>query len=456
MISPLHQTANEHPNLLALASSNGSISYRQLSAQVLALGQSLRQAGLGRGCRLGVISHNSLAMVSLYWACIDEGIVFMPISPRFPPKQINQLLQRFAIDHIYNPGEMAGLVGCAITPDFNGQLAIQAPNINSHQAANVILTSGSSGQPKAAVHSLANHIHSAQGSAQIIPLHAGDRWLLSLPLFHIGGLAILNRCAIAGACVQLMSDEPLSLQVPQVSHVSLVATQLQRLVDNHCDLSRLKAMLLGGGAISSQLQAVLAKHHIQAFCSYGMTEMSSQICTGQINNRGLSGRLLPERQLDIRDGIIWVKGATLFLGYLSDTGLALPLDPQGWFCTNDCGHWSDDGQLTVTGRSDNMFICGGENIQPEEIEALLTQLDAVSNAIVFPVPNHEFGLLPAAIIRWAGDTRLSQDELNQAILPQLAQFKRPRQYWLWPEDAPEMGIKVNRQQVIALARQAID
>ncbi|MBV7316317.1 o-succinylbenzoate--CoA ligase [Shewanella sp. NIFS-20-20] len=450
MISPLHHTAEQHPNLLAVSSADLNLSYRQLSARVLALGHSLRQMGLGPGSRLAVISHNSLEMMMLYWACIDESILFVPISPRFPLAQANQLLGRLGIDHLYSQQPLPGIEASLIAPEFSGQLAMPAPNIDENKPANIIFTSGSSGSPKAAVHSLANHIHSAQGAVHMIPLNAGDCWGLSLPLFHIGGLAIINRCALAGACVQLIDPQhSLASQIAQVTHLSLVPTQLQRLLEQQCQLSSLKAVLLGGGSVSKSLQTELVARQLNAYCSYGMTEMSSQICTGVANTQGLSGRLLPQRQLTIREGVIWVKGPTLCLGYLTAQGIALPVDQHGWFCTADCGHWSEDGQLQITGRVDNMFICGGENVHPEEIEAQLTALAEIEAAIVFAEPDVEFGHLPAAIIRWASATRLSPNELDAKLTANIARFKRPRHYYEWPTTVQQTGIKVNRQQVIA-------
>jgi len=331
-----------------------------------------------------------------------------------------------------------------------------------YRPSNVILTSGSSGFPKAAVHNLANHIANAEGARSLIPLVTGDAWLLSLPLFHIGGLAILNRCALVAATVVLPDPAlPLQAQIERdgLTHASLVPTQLLNLLaDKQASLKSIKALLLGGGAISIDLLKQLEQRHIASFTSYGMTEMGSQITTGPALSDGTSGKLLPGRELKIVDGVIWVRGDCLFMGYLTDKGIEKPLDTEGWFYTKDRGEWDANGNLKILGRVDNMFISGGENIQPEEIEAALKLHPLIDEAIVFPLPDVTFGQLPAAIIR--GDIILgstSQEmsaieaELEVFVADKIARFKRPRRYYPWPESHEQTSLKVNRSLIVKLA-----
>lgn len=149
------------------------------------------------------------------------------------------------------------------------------------------------------------------------------------------------------------------------------------------------------------------------------------------------------------------------MGYLTDKGIEKPLDAEGWFYTKDRGEWDANGNLKILGRVDNMFISGGENIQPEEIEAALKLHPLIDEAIVFPQPDVTFGQLPAAIIR--GDivrsgtvsNNTSQEisaieaELEVFLANKIARFKRPRRYYPWPEHAEQTGLKVNRKQLIA-------
>jgi len=443
------------PQQTAIKLAGQDISYAELSQRVIALGEQLRAAGIIEGEPLACIAVNNLEMICLYWACIDIGVIFFPISPRFPLAQIQGLADTYRIRYFWS-SEISALQNCRqLNLHFNSESCGLVQPIDFARPANVVLTSGSSGFPKAAVHCLANHIANAEGARSLIPLEQGDAWLLSLPLFHIGGLAILNRCALVGACV-VMPDQTLSLsqQIDQdkLTHMSLVPAQLSKLLaDTNSQLNSIKALLLGGGAVSLDLLAQLKQRNIVSYTSYGMTEMGSQITTGPALSDGSSGKLLPKRELKIEDGVIWVRGECLFMGYLTANCIESSVDPDGWFYTKDRGEWDENGNLHILGRIDNMFICGGENIQPEEIEAALKQHPEIDDAIVFAQPDPIFGNLPAAIIRGSITRNIGAKtaELEAFLADKIARFKRPRHYYPWPEDSEQTGLKVNRKTLVA-------
>ncbi|MBT1445222.1 AMP-binding protein [Shewanella sp. JM162201] len=459
-LSPLQQTARRLPHVEALRSNQLCLSYRDLAARALAIAGELKARGIRR---LAVIGPNSAAQVLLYWGCIEAGVLFCPLSWRFPAAQLEELANRLGIDAVFvgeeaEIGDDANKPLLPSLPRFCPSDAVQATGIPAseldwHAPVNLVLTSGSSGAPKAALHSLNNHIASAEGAASLIPLVPGDGWLLSLPLFHIGGIAILNRCAHGGAAVVLAEGSVAdSLAQLKPTHVSLVAAQLATLLETPQLLAPVKALLLGGGAMPSAMQERLLALGIKAFCSYGLTEMSSQVTSGAANSEGHSGSLLPGRELKIEDGQILLRGDSLFLGYLTPNGVERPLTPDGWFASKDRGSWIDDDgalKLKVEGRLDNMFICGGENLQPEEVEAALCQHPDIVEAIVFPAPDPRFGALPHAIIK-AAAVMPSPDALDAFLQTRIARFKRPRSYLPWPEVAA-VGLKVPRKQVIAAA-----
>nr|WP_235375326.1 o-succinylbenzoate--CoA ligase [Shewanella sp. cp20] len=468
-LSPLHLMATRAPAQIALHHWHDgeyrAIDYAQLARRVRQCTQQLDSLGIRPGDKLACIDQNSLALVILYWACIDLGAIFCPLNPRFPRAQIARLTERYGFNYFWAGEAYQDLLpepGLTLTLDAEASLAetrasqvkatkVEAAKIDTARPCNIILTSGSSGMPKAAVHCLNNHIASALGSTQKIPLHRGDNWLLSLPLFHIGGLAIVNRCALAGAALTLPAPGlslAEQLKAIPLTHLSLVATQLVRLLNDAPEtLKGLKALLLGGGAIDERLIERLVPMGIPAFTSYGMTEMSSQITTARANAQGSCGMPLPGRQLKIVDEAIYVRGETLFLGYLSDKpphDITRPLDKDGWFCTQDRGRLTPEGELLILGRTDNMFICGGENVQPEEIEAVLRCHPGIEEALVFGIVDEEFGVLPAAIIK--GESP-SPEALDKFLCQTIARFKRPRRYFPWPE-VEQTGLKLARKQVI--------
>jgi O-succinylbenzoic acid--CoA ligase len=314
-----------------------------------------------------------------------------------------------------------------------------------------VFTSGSAGAPKAALHTFGNHFFSAEGSNANIALAPGDRWLHSLPPYHVGGLSILFRCLLAGATVVLPeADVPLGEGIAQSSatHVSLVSTQLLRLLrEEGFEGDGLKAILLGGDPMPASLVDEAAARGLPVYTSYGLTEMASQVTTtppgASREELRTSGRPLAYREVKISGGEILVRGETLFAGYIEGDAIDWPLDADGWFHTGDLGDLDANGYLCVRGRKDNLFVSGGENIQPEEIEEALSILEGVEETVVVPVPDPEFGARPVAFVRTADDT-VEPGALVRPLEEVLPGFKIPVAFHAWPDEAGPGGMKVDR------------
>ena len=161
---------------------------------------------------------------------------------------------------------------------------------------------------------------------------------------------------------------------------------------------------MGGGPVPPSLVDEALARGLPLHTSYGLTEMASQVTTtppgASLEELRTAGRVLPDREVSISErGEILVRGETLFAGYVEGEELDRPLDAEGWFHTGDLGELDEDGYLRVGGRVDNLFISGGENVQPEEIEEALCRLEGVDEAVVVPVPDEEFGARPVAFVR---------------------------------------------------------
>jgi O-succinylbenzoic acid--CoA ligase len=293
------------------------------------------------------------------------------------------------------------------------------------------------------LHTLGNHIANALGANECVALGPGDRWLLTLPLYHVGGLGILFRCFLGGGAVVIPSPSENLLQGIEkykITHVSLVATQFYRLLKLprvHTVLRRLKAILVGGGPIAPALIQKSLQLKLPIFTTYGLTEMASQVATttaADLRKGHLTGgKVLKFRRVKIsKTGEILVRGKTLFQGYIQGRKVIRPLQKGGWFATGDLGEITADGRLKVLGRKDNMFISGGENIYPEEIERHLLAVPGVEEAVVVPCADDEFGQRPAAFIRMNPARRLNAKIFNAILSQRLAKFKIPLRYYSWP------------------------
>ena len=396
------------------------------------------------GGRVALYLPKSVDYVVLLLALIRAGLVACPVSTRLPAAAVTPLSEKAGCSALISTDEdLRGAVGATPVIDPDTLLADSAEHegipepldVPLGRLATVVFTSGSTGNPKAALHTFGNHYYSALGSNENIAILPGDRWLHSLPLYHVGGLSILFRCLLAGATVEVPKPEATigeSIPALRVTHVSLVSTQLLRLLGEGADLSGLRAVLMGGGPIQPSLVDRAVDVGLPIHTSYGLTEMASQVTTtppGASRERlHTAGRTLPYRRVRISgEGEILVRGETLFAGYVKDENTDLQIDGEGWFHTGDLGELDADGYLRVVGRRDNLFISGGENVQPEEVEEALCGLEGVEEAVVVPVPDAGFGARPVAFVRTSGETGSLAREL-QKVLPR---FKVPIAFHEW-------------------------
>ena len=321
-----------------------------------------------------------------------------------------------------------------------------------------VFTSGSTGVPKAALLSWGALVASARGVNEHLGLREGDRWLLDLPVVHVGGLGVVVRCALAGAALAVPSaGMPLaeSIAALRPTHASLVSTQLRRLIAAGVEADSLRAILLGGSAIPDDLLAEAVARGFPVSCSYGLTEMASTVTATAPGARGgdlaTSGRPLAGREVRISaSGEIEVRGATRFSGYLTPDGLVAPFDASGWFATGDLGRLDEAGRLVVEGRLGLRFVSGGENVQPEAIERALLALDDVAEAVVVPVPDAEFGHRPLAFVRTASGAAPDAEALSAALRQRLPGFMVPVAFVAWGGAG---GMKPDRQRLAEVARQ---
>ena len=449
---PVRHHALQHPKSIAIQSDQQHLTYQQLDQQLHSLTQQLSDAGLTAGDRLICIAPNSIKLVQLQLSCLRTGIIFCPINARFSLHEIETRLTILSSPFIWYEDINIPLPTKTLMFDFaptktDEQLPVELV-IDPQRVIDIIFTSGSSGQPKAIMHNFSNHFYSAQGSQALIPLIKDDYNLLSLPLYHISGYAAVFRTMLAGACL-VFSKQPITttlLQHYKITHLSLVATQLYRLLADpqfKKDNLAIKHLLLGGSAFSKQLLNQTLQRGLNYHLSYGLTEMSSQVATS-CNNQSLS--MLPEREVKIIDGEIFLRGKTRFIGYFNGVQGCDFIPVEQWFASKDLGIKTDN-QLEIIGRKDRQFICAGENIQPEEIEAWLIALDKVKQAYIVPIDDPILGQRPVAFIDWQ-HTPLENEQINKHMRLKLAPFKCPSHYFSLPQQS---GLKIS---LSVLAKQA--
>jgi O-succinylbenzoic acid--CoA ligase len=308
----------------------------------------------------------------------------------------------------------------------------------------------------------ANLDAAAAASNERLPLRAGDIWLDCLPLHHIGGLSILYRCLRAGATVLLHEGFDAAAvwtdlhQHPVTPH-SLVPALLARLLDAAGDVpppASLRYVLVGGAALSAPLFARAQAAGWRICPTWGMSECAAQAATlpdpGDWQE-GEVGTLLPGFEMRIdADRRIHLRGPQVMAGYLNPErrrGLGLN---DGWLVTADLGHLGADGQLTILGRADDIFVSGGVNVHPLEVESRLAGCPGVADVAVTALADPVWGDALVALIVGSADTDAVRDWSRQ----HLASAQRPRRI-VRVERLPRNAMgKIERAALRAMAGEA--
>ena len=318
----------------------------------------------------------------------------------------------------------------------------------------VLWTSGTAGNPRGVALSFEGLAANAQASRQRLGLALTDQWLATLSLAHVGGLALVMRALFLGSGLvaygRLRAEEisslvdgpeapPVGVNTP-VTHLSLVPTQLLRLLDYRAGRpppETFRCLLLGGAHTPQALldRALLAGWPVAL--TYGMTEMSSQVATAAPESvrrkPGSAGRPLEGVEVQVAsDEEILVRGPTQALSYL---GVDSPLvDAQGWYHTGDLGRVDEDGDLWITGRRSDRIVSGAVNVDSTEVEESLREHPAVRDVCVVGVPDAEWGEIVAAwVVPVEGEFDL--DEVEAWLRERLAGPKRPRR-WVVETEVP--------------------
>ncbi|HEY3142925.1 MAG TPA: class I adenylate-forming enzyme family protein, partial [Acidimicrobiales bacterium] len=422
----LEMVASTMANRLAIGGRRDGFSYQGLHDRA-ATGAGLL---VRRGVRhLAYVGSNRAAFPVGLFASAWAGIPFIPLNYRLSRDQLLDLLGRHEgllvlTDDDVDLGLDADLdVQVLGLGEWEAETAelTRAPEpctTDGDDIAALLYTSGTTAAPKAVV---LRHRHLASyviGSVELAGAADDDAALVSVPPYHVAGLAgVVSNVYSGRRIVYLPSFTPqawlATVADEGITHAMVVPTMLARIVDHldgttttaTAEVPTLRSLAYGGARMpATVLERALAAFPKTDFVNaYGLTETSSTIAVlgpddhRAADRRRLSsvGRVVPGVEVDVRDGEIWVRGEQVSGEYL---GAAVALDADGWFPTCDRGWLDDDGYLYVEGRTDDTIIRGGENIAPAEIEDVLLGHPQVDQAAVVGIPDEEWGQRIAAVV----------------------------------------------------------
>jgi O-succinylbenzoic acid--CoA ligase len=333
-------------------------------------------------------------------AALDgTGPALLPLDPGLPRARLAELIDAFAPSVIetaegtkrVSPADRPATPDPGSGPTASGSSGAGSPGVGDEVAV-VIATSGSTGRPKGAELTAAALLASARASLERIGARPGERWLCCLPTFHMAGLGVLVRSLVAGAepvvAGRLDADV---LARSGCEHVSVVPTQLRRLLDCGAPLPALRTILLGGAAPPAGLLAAAACAGAPVVTTYGMSETCGGCVYDGVPLRGVSADVGPDK-------LIRIAGPVLFSGYRLAPDETAAVLADGWFRTSDLGSFDDAGRLVVRGRAADVIITGGEKVVAAEVEAALETYRGVREVAVVGVPDREWGERVTAVV----------------------------------------------------------
>ncbi len=468
----LRQRAASTPNRLALVCGADRLSYAALDIAVDTAASELQSRGVRAGQIVALLSGNSTAFVVAVHAVGRLGAVLMPMNLRLTPAELTFQLRDSGARHLLASAVPVGaqqaaplqlasellkalstivvhdLEALTAAGDITTSAALLDARFDLAATHTIVYTSGTTGTPKGAMLTFGNHFWSATGSAYNLGVREDDRWLVVLPLFHVGGLAILLRSVLYGTTVIVHESFEAAranraIDLDGITIVSVVANMLQRMLDERGDKpypASLRCVLLGGGPAPEPLQRRCEAIGVPVVQTYGLTEAASQVATlapeDALAKLGSAGKPLFGTEVRIVDvtgqpcaagdaGEIVVRGPTVSPGYLNRREESARAVRDGWLHTGDIGYLDDDGYLYVLDRRDDLIVSGGENVYPAEIEAVLQSHPAVAEAGVWGADHVRWGQAPNAAVVLREGLATTPELLIEYCRERLAAYKVP-------------------------------
>lgn len=472
------------------AARDRAVTYRELHALVADLVSQLRPLGIGRGDTVGIYSDNCLEYVLALFAVVATGASAVPLNPWLAPSRVGAALASLGAvgtivpAHLYDgyvqtqpaTASMAAKLTLVQGPEWRAQLITppappgRAPVGTSApgDVALVMMTSGTTAAPKVVPLTHANLLASIEGIRTVYRLSPDDATLLVMPLFHGHGLVagLLATLASGGAAYMptggqfhagsFWSDVVRAratwyTAVPTIHQILLARTSSDYPREGYTRLRFLRSCSATlAPAVSSELEAAFGAPVLQA---YGMTETAHQVSSNPLPTDGPdkpSSVGLPtgvEIQVTGADGRpaatgktgeLWIRGAAVSSGYVSNAEANAGSFCNGWFRTGDLGYKDVDGYLFLTGRIKEMINRGGEKISPTMVDIVLQANPKVEDAVSFGVPDEKYGEeINAAVVLRPGQSA-DEDELKRYALANLAPFEVPKRFF-FVSDLPRTG-----------------
>ncbi|MFD4669311.1 FadD3 family acyl-CoA ligase [Lentzea sp. NPDC058450] len=440
----------------ALVDGEVRLSFLQLRAAVLTAARALAGLGVRPGDRVALCAPNSAAWVVAALGALHAGAALVPINTRFTATETLDVVRRSAARVLVVEGSFLGRDREAelrtLTPDLPAVVRLphqwvdvdaDLPVVAPDQLCDVMYTSGTTGRSKGAMSAHRQSLGVALAWAECGELTAADRYLIVNPFFHTFGYkAGILACLLSGATIvpQPVFDVVETMRLIERERITVLPgppTIFQALLDHpdrsSFDLSSLRLAVTGAAVVPVVLiERMRAELSLTVLTAYGLTEaVVATMCRPGDSPETVAltcGTPMAgfELKLGAQDEVL-LRGPNVMLGYLDDPeATAAAIDPDGWLHTGDVGAIDSRGYLSITDRLKDMYICGGFNVYPAEIEQALARLSGVAEVAVVGMPDARLGEVGLVFVVTSPGVSLSASDVIAFCRSRLANYKVPR------------------------------
>ena len=458
---------------IVIHSQDESISYQSLNFKVNLAAKHLRKSGIAPGDLVAILSDNSPDFVVSILALWMIEAIPVPINIKLSASEFEEQLKILECKFVLAEYSLKEKISFAGINKININLLYLTSDsfdvdfrYNETRTAIIMFTSGSSGKPKAVELSFSNLISSASIGNEYLKQTKEDRWLASLPFYHIGGFSIIFRSLMFGTEIILPNNLKLQSIIQSINQlkptlISLVSSQMSELLKNNIHPNdELRHVLLGGGFIDSNLMREALHKGWNVSRVYGSTETSSFVTVLSPDEFKVKpesvGKPIPPNEIIIYDenrnelpnnieGEIAIKSSTVMKRYFNSEAETKNKLVNGVYFTGDIGYKDSEGYIHVVNRRSDLIVTGGENVNPAEVEEMILQFPKVKEVCVFGIDDSKWGQKIAAAIVANSNAKFSGEDLKDFLKDKIASFKIPKKIYFVDEfPKTELG-KIKRE-----------
>lgn len=454
------------PNKTAIESGSKVLTYSEFDDKIDLYACNLIKLGVEKNDKVGILSENNLEFIILIFALWRINACIVPINTRLNPSAVNELKSKLDLRHLLASENLKGKFNF-IHNSFPFDSSIKHDKIafdstlNPDNVCLLQLTSGSTSKPKAVQHTFNTLFASVEKISSFLPQTDNEKWLASLPFYHIGGLSIVLRSVLRGAELFIPSDlryESLSNSIREksISHISLVGTQIEQFVEDEIKPPEsLKTAFIGGGPVSNEIVKKAVDLCWPIVKIYGSSETAAMVTAFRVTDFPKkiesSGKVLKDVEIEIQNdgkklssneiGEIFIKSKSNFVGYYND----IEINPNSFISNGDIGFLDEDGFLFVLNRRSDLIVSGGENIIPSDVEKIILKHENVSECVVIGIENRQWGQKVCAAVVVNND--IQKKDIMEYLRENLTSYMIPKEI-IFIKKIPKTSLgKIDREKL---------